>query len=165
MSSSQAQAQALNAKMESEARKVIEDIERTSMRNLERKGLECALQCYQKAGSTAASEVLQQCVQNCQMPARQAAQVLNQEVNGFQNRLNRSMMECQDKAKDQMTPGMESDPKKMAALEDTMLKCMSQTVDHHIGLLKPMRQRIEAVLGEAAAAGGGESGEKKKGWW
>ena len=68
------------------------------------------------------------------------------EVQQFQNRLNRSMMECQDKAKDMMYPGIENDAKKMGKVEDALLSCMSQTVDSHIGLLKPMKQRIESQL-------------------
>lgn len=91
------------------------------------------------------------------------------EVSQFQNRLNHSMMDCQDKAKDQMVPGMEADAKQMEKLEATLLKCMTQTVDSHIGLLKPMRQRVDAQLTQlgaaAASAAGSVAGDKKKGWW
>jgi len=142
----QAKAQALNAKMEAEARAMLDDLERTSVRKIARTGVTCVLKCYDKAGSTGPGDVLENCVQNCQMPSRQANQLVQQEVGQFQNRLNRSMMECQDKAKDMMYPGIENDAKKMAKVEDTMLACMSKTVDTHIGLLKPMRQRIESQL-------------------
>lgn len=56
------------------------------------------------------------------------------------------MQECQDKARDQMVPGYENDAKKIAKVEDTLLTCMSKTVDQHIALLKPMKERIIAQL-------------------
>jgi Skp family chaperone for outer membrane proteins len=148
MSSSamQAKAQALNTKMEAEARALINDIEMNTIRKIARKGIECTLKCFDKAGNTGASDVLQNCANQCQFPNQQAGQLLNAEVSQFQNRLNRSMMECQDKAKDLMYPGIENDAKKMIKVEDTLLACMSKTVDSHIGLLKPMRQRVEGQL-------------------
>ncbi|CAB9503345.1 Protein FAM136A [Seminavis robusta] len=142
----QAKAQALNAKMEAAARAEIAEIENKTIRKIGRKGVECTLKCFDKAGTTGPSDVLQNCANQCQMPNQQAGQLLNAEVGQFQNRLSRSMMECQDKAKDLMYPGIENDAKKMGKVEDTMLACMSKTVDTHIGLLKPMRQRVESQL-------------------
>ena len=56
------------------------------------------------------------------------------------------MAECQDRARDLMVPGYENDAKKMQKVEDTLLTCMSKTVDGHIGMLKPLRDRITAQL-------------------
>lgn len=54
------------------------------------------------------------------------------------------MMDCQDDAKDQMTPNM--DPSKMQKVEDSLLKCMTKAVDQHIALLQPMKKRIVQQL-------------------
>jgi len=51
-------------------------------------------------------------------------------------------MDCQDQAKDLISPGMENNPKQMQKVEDSLLKCMSKAVDQHIALLKPMKDRI-----------------------
>ena len=56
------------------------------------------------------------------------------------------MAECQDKAKDMMQPGYENDAKKMAKVEDALITCMSKTVDQHIGMLKPLKDRISSQL-------------------
>lgn len=56
------------------------------------------------------------------------------------------MSECQEKARDYMTPGMENDPKKMAKVESVLIDCMSKTVDEHIKLLKPLQERIAGAL-------------------
>jgi hypothetical protein len=42
-----------------------------------------------------------------------------------------------------ITPGMDSVPKKV---EDELVRCMSQQVDEHIKLLRPMKDRITAAL-------------------
>jgi Eukaryotic protein of unknown function (DUF842) len=69
-----------------------------------------------------------------------------QEVNQFQNRLNRNMHECQEQARDRIQPGMENDPSKMAAIEQSLIDCMSNQVNEHIKLLQPMKNRITAAL-------------------
>lgn len=56
------------------------------------------------------------------------------------------MTECQDQARDMFRPGMDNDPSKIAKLEESLLQCMSKTVDQHIKLLSPMKQRIESQI-------------------
>lgn len=56
------------------------------------------------------------------------------------------MQECQDVARDMMKPGYENDARKMQQVEDSMLACIEGTVNTHIGLLKPMKERILAQL-------------------
>jgi hypothetical protein len=74
----QAQANALNAKMEGEATKVIDDIERNWMRKVARESFACAVKCYDKAGSSGPPDVLEQCARNCQMPYQQASALVQQ---------------------------------------------------------------------------------------
>jgi Eukaryotic protein of unknown function (DUF842) len=60
--------------------------------------------------------------------------------------MNRNMQECQEKARDMITPGMENDPNGMAKAESALISCMTRQVDQHITLLKPMKDRITATL-------------------
>jgi len=48
----QAKAQQLNAKMESQARIVLDEIDKQYMRKMSRQSHVCALKCYDKAGSS-----------------------------------------------------------------------------------------------------------------
>lgn len=170
----QAKAQALNAKLEGEARDAIDEIDKEFMRKIARQSHVCATRCYDKSGKSGASDELEMCVRNCQAPHQHANTLVQnvslerckdgrtvhlqrecvspyvvcllQEVNQYQNRLNRAMNECQDKARDLMQPGIENDARKMAKVEETLISCMSSTVDQHIKLLKPMRDRIKQGL-------------------
>jgi hypothetical protein len=177
----QSKAQALNAKLETEAKIMLDELDKNNLRKVARESHVCALKCYDKAGSSGSPEALEQCVRTCQTNHQQAnAYVQNvshysdqlhrlviyiptvlsltimylfylllialQEVGQFQKRLNRSMEECQDVAKDLMQPGYENDAKKMAMVEDKLISCIAKTVDSHIALLKPMKARIIAQL-------------------
>lgn len=68
----QAKAQALNAKLEGEARVVIDSIDKQYMRKIARETHQCALKCYDQAGNSGSSEALDNCVRNCQLPHQQA---------------------------------------------------------------------------------------------
>jgi hypothetical protein len=68
----QAKANALNAKLEAEARTAIDEIERLFLRNIARKAAVCCTTCYDKAGTTGSSDSLEHCVLQCQAPSQQA---------------------------------------------------------------------------------------------
>ncbi len=74
----QAQANALNAKLEGEASKVLDDLERNWMRKVARESFSCAVKCYDKAGNKGPSEGLEQCSRNCQIPYQQSNQLVQQ---------------------------------------------------------------------------------------
>ena len=78
MSSSDAQnkANALNVRMQGEAGKVLDEIERNLIRKVARESFACALKCYDKAGATGPSDQLEQCARNCQIPHQQAANLV-----------------------------------------------------------------------------------------
>ncbi|MGK3753223.1 MAG: hypothetical protein ACI8RD_005530 [Bacillariaceae sp.] len=74
----QAQANALNAKMEGEASKMLDDVERNWMRKVARQSFACAVKCYDKTGTTGAAESLEACTRNCQGPYQQSSSMVQQ---------------------------------------------------------------------------------------
>ena len=74
----QAQANALNAKMEGEASKMLDDVERNWMRKVARQSFACAVKCYDKAGTTGPAESLESCTRNCQAPYQQSSNLVQQ---------------------------------------------------------------------------------------
>ena len=72
--------------------------------------------------------------------------MLHQEVTQFQNRLGRGMTQCSDDAAAVITPDVQKDARKMKKVEDTVIKCISKTVDSHVEMLNPMKKRIIAEL-------------------
>ena len=78
----QAKAQALNSKIEGEARIVLDDIDRRYIRKHAREAHKCALDCYDKAGTAGSAEMLEQCARNCQMQHQMASNYV-QQVSSF----------------------------------------------------------------------------------
>ena len=71
-------------------------------------------------------------------------------MNEFQGRLQRAMMTCQDKVREELTPMLtaknadQNTVQKLAA--DKFEKCASGVVDEHVGLLKNLEARIKSQL-------------------
>ena len=74
----QAQANALNAKMEGEASKMLDDVERNWMRRVARQSFVCAVKCYDKAGTSGPAESLESCTRSCQAPYQQSSNLVQQ---------------------------------------------------------------------------------------
>lgn len=146
----QTRANALNSRMEGEAKKSIDEIERALLRPIARKAYACVVKCYDDAGQKGPSEQIERCSRQCQVPFQYANNILQQEIGQFQNRLNRAMMQCNDEASAMITPAVQNDARKMQQVEDTVIHCITKTVDHHIKQLSPMKQRIEAGIKEVA---------------
>uniref|UniRef100_A0A7S2RM31 Protein FAM136A n=1 Tax=Eucampia antarctica TaxID=49252 RepID=A0A7S2RM31_9STRA len=142
----QAKAQELNVRIEGAAKIAIDEIERTHMRPLARRSYQCAVDCYDKAGTKGSSDQLEHCTRQCQGPYQQGNAHFQEEISQFQNRLSRSMMQCNDQANDMITPDMQDNPAKMKKVEDTVLKCIAKTVDNSIEMLGPMKKRMAAKL-------------------
>ena len=142
----EAHVKSLNAKLDGKAKTMLDDIEKQTLRPIARQSYVCAVSCYDKAGKTGPAEQIQHCVQQCQAPYQQAQAVVNNEVHQFQDRLNRAMMQCNDEARDFMTPDIQTNAKQMKLLEDTVGKCFTNCVDKHIGLLGGMKSRVVSQL-------------------
>ena len=56
------------------------------------------------------------------------------------------MADCQDRARDMIAPGMENNPSQVEKAQEQMLQCMSKAVDNQIGMLKPLKKRIDQQL-------------------
>ena len=72
----QAKANALNAKMEGAAAGILDEIDKYYVRKVARSSFACAVQCYDKAGTTGSAETLEACARNCQVPYQQAGAIV-----------------------------------------------------------------------------------------
>jgi hypothetical protein len=72
----QAKAQQLNVKMETEARTILDGIEKQWLRKVARSSYTCVVACFDKAGSAGPSEVLDQCSRNCQVNYQNANAIM-----------------------------------------------------------------------------------------
>lgn len=124
---------------------MVENIERTWLRTIMKKGYLCSAKCFENQKWT--SEKLQQCVQRCQEPSAQAQNVVQQELQVFQNRVQRCASECQDRAQDEATAlGQKLNEDKITQIQSKMEDCVSKCEETHSTLLSTVQQRIEQKL-------------------
>jgi len=136
----EAHVRSLNAKLDGKAKSMLDEIEKVHVRPLARKSYLCAASCYDKAGKTGSSDQIQNCIQTCQMPFQQAQSYVNSEIQQFQDRLTRGMMQCNDEARDAMYSTNGSSSTNIS--NDAVAKCFTSCVDKHMQLLDSMKSRI-----------------------
>lgn len=102
----------------------------------------CAAKCCEN--SNYSIDRVQQCVEQCSTPLSKAQRYVHKELDTYQNRLQRCVMDCNDDVKDKMGPNpSESDINKYT---DQFEKCAVKCVDKHVNLIPQMLKSIKQVL-------------------
>jgi cellobiose-specific phosphotransferase system component IIA len=138
----QIQAERLQYKIQNEAEKTLSQIENTILRPIARTAYSCVVDCYDKASTTGSKELLQSCSNNCQKVHESVNSLIGREINEYQNRVNRSMMQCQDEVSGLMTHDMMENDRKRKKMEHKVLNCLEKAVKDHVKQLEPMKCRI-----------------------
>ena len=95
--------------------------------------------CYNNKSDT--TEDIHRCVQNCAGPTTFVNNVIQNEMNQFQDRLQRGSRACEDEVRDKF-----GDSSDHAAMQKAMVACMSKVVDKHIAMLPTVQSNIEKNL-------------------
>ncbi|KAE9593985.1 hypothetical protein Lal_00031590 [Lupinus albus] len=97
----------------------------------------CAYECFDRSRR---QEEITNCVENCSIPLSNVQQTFDHEMAQFQERLNRSLMVCQDKyesAKLQQKTGAVND----------LLSCADQSIQDSIKILPILTNKFKASFG------------------
>jgi hypothetical protein len=121
--------------------KLQSNLSRTHFRPMMKQVHACSIGCYDNPNLN--DEQLQICEQNCASQVQTYKHVFENEMNSFQNRLQRGIMECQDDAQDKVTDSVRADSRKLEAVQLDMMKCVSACVDKHIAMLPGLQKKIE----------------------
>ena len=84
----------------------------------------------------ASQDQVQRCLETQQVFLQNAQVVMQNEMQRFQERLNRCAQTCQDEVSDQLTPNMDRTSSKYLNIEKKVNGCMGVCVDKHIVMLK-----------------------------
>ncbi|GJW29122.1 FAM136A-like protein [Tanacetum coccineum] len=96
----------------------------------------CAYECFDRRRK---QDDISQCVENCSVPVLQAQNLVEGEMAKFQERLNRSLMVCQDKYEAAKLQ------KKTGAMQD-MESCVNLTIEDNVKSLPHMVAKLKASL-------------------
>lgn len=137
---------ALDLKLQGEMKICMDFIEKKYVRKIQRQSLTCSLACLDKGGEKASTEELQRGMNQCQVPVQRAQQIVQSEIQRFQQRLQRGMANCQDQANDMVTPDVHNNPDKLRKIEDQMGNCFGKVIKEHIGMIGDLKKRITNQL-------------------
>ena len=109
--------------------------------------LRCSAGCYDKKLD---GDGIADCVVQCQTKSQVCQRVVSQELNEFQQRLQRAMVTCQDKVREEITPlatRKDADQNKLQEEATRKFeKCANGVVNDSIALLKNLEARIKSQI-------------------
>uniref|UniRef100_A0A0K8TPY8 Protein FAM136A n=1 Tax=Tabanus bromius TaxID=304241 RepID=A0A0K8TPY8_TABBR len=129
-------------RVEQEMTKLVDEMDRSHLRKMQAEMHRCAAMCCEE--QTASLDTVQRCVERCSIPLTKAQKYVHTELEGFQGRLQRCVMQCNDDVKVKMSPS----PSEMeiAKYTDEFERCAIKCVDKHISLIPNMLKTIKSVL-------------------
>lgn len=98
----------------------------------------CAYECFDRRRK---QEEIERCVEHCSVPVHNAHNLFQNEMAKFQERLNRSLMVCQDKFESAKLQKNRSD----ATME--LESCVDQSVHDSINVLPHLVDKLKGSLG------------------
>ncbi|XP_069140215.1 protein FAM136A-like [Argopecten irradians] len=113
-----------------------EELEKGQIRAIEAEMYKCNLKCVENKSYTV--EDKDRCLERCSSRMMQIQKYVNSEMENYQNRIQRCAMDCQDKARDQMTSKKGDADKIRGEMEQCMIKC----ADSHVELAGTMFKRM-----------------------
>ncbi|XP_071828555.1 protein FAM136A-like [Apostichopus japonicus] len=134
--------QASRAKADESFSRMVDDIDRSVFRKMQREMYLCSARCCENPQYQMSD--VQSCAERCSQPIQQGQNYMQQEFNDFLDRVKRCDMQCLNDVKDRLgasVGGAQTD-KLMQELEG----CLRKSTEKHLGLLPTMSKRIKANL-------------------
>ena len=133
----------LQRKLQSAVEAMMDRLDKSRLRPMQRQAYLKMASCFES--NTASARQTQSCTDQASHGMKQAQNIIQNEMNQFQNRLQRCSMACQDEVNDQMKytsggPGVEAEAQKI------MLRCASNCVDKHLEFLQAIEHKLEKDL-------------------
>lgn len=106
----------------------LEVLDKQHLRRMQADCFKCSTRCCENG--TWSSEDVQNCLTRCQAPVQEAQTFLETELNNYQNRLQRCMMDCSDRVRDRMPQNpSENDLMKYRGEAES---CAAKCIDSHL---------------------------------
>ncbi|KVI00408.1 protein FAM136A-like [Cynara cardunculus var. scolymus] len=104
---------------------------------LQKAYFKCAYECFDRRRK---QDDISMCVENCSIPVLQAQNLVEGELAKFQERLNRSLMVCQDKFESAKLQKIRTDATK------DMESCVNQSIEENVKALPHLVAKLKASL-------------------
>ena len=135
-------ADSLQRKLQDAVDVMLDSIDKERMRPMQKSTYLKMAACFDSRSATAPQ--IENCIHNSSAKVQVCQQIIQQEMNSFQSRLQRCMADCEDSVRDKF-PNITSEQQQSQA-QGQLLSGMSQCVDKHISLLKSVKHKIESDM-------------------
>ncbi|XP_015439054.1 PREDICTED: protein FAM136A-like [Dufourea novaeangliae] len=129
-------------RVEEHMNKMVEEIDKSYLRKMQGDMHRCAATCCDS--ETYSIQKVHNCVENCSGSLNKAQQYVQQEFERAQNRLQRCVMDCNDKIKDKIGPSPTQN--EVDRYSDEFEKCATKCVDSYCDALPALEKTMKKVL-------------------
>lgn len=129
-------------RIENEMSKVVEELDRNYLRTMQGDMHRCAATCCDN--KTLTMQSLNRCVENCGTTVNKAQNYVQGELTRVQNRLQRCVMDCNDKLRDKLGPNPTQN--EINKTTDEFETCATKCVDNYCDLLPALESSMKKVL-------------------
>ena len=133
----------LQRKLQDAVDAMLEAVDKERMRPMQKATYLKMAACFDSR--TATSAQIENCMQNSSQRVQISQQIIQQEMNAFQGRLQRCMADCEDAVRDKF-PNLGSNQSQYDQAQSQLLTGMSSCVDKHLALLKSVKAKIESEV-------------------
>ncbi|GBG27633.1 Protein FAM136A [Hondaea fermentalgiana] len=133
-----------NTRVQQAVGDLLESLEKQRIRPMRKEAFLCSAKC---CDSAVGNEQLQNCVQECQRKTAQTESIISQELETFQQRLQRCAMGCNDRAQDQIPadPNAQT-PELINRLQKEAEACANKCVDTNLASLNKIGERVNQAV-------------------
>jgi N-methylhydantoinase B/oxoprolinase/acetone carboxylase alpha subunit len=130
------------ARLQAAVTTCMDKLDRAYIRKLSKNAYSCMAACHDHSSYT--SQDVQQCVGACSTGLQEINALISNELQYFQNRLQRCQQSCEDEVRDTQAKagGGKPDPSQQAKLQGIYDKCVGKCVDTHLPLVNAMEAKL-----------------------
>jgi hypothetical protein len=142
----------LHHRLQNAVNKMMEELDETKIRPMQKNTYLGMASCFDVRGTS--QQQVQQCLDQQGQLLQATQNLIQNEMNSFQDRLQRCSKACQDETQDKfdLSSAGQEDTALMAKAESYMTKCAGTCVDKHISLLGPLKSKITSEIDRYANA-------------
>ncbi|GIY87078.1 hypothetical protein CDAR_255861 [Caerostris darwini] len=135
-------AELASARVKEAINALLEDIDRSCMRSMQRDMHLCAAKCCDNRSLS--MEETHHCIEGCSKTINEAQTFMQNELTNFQDRIQRCVMQCQDNIRDKITPS--TTEAEVSGFKKNFESCVVKCADTHIDLIPSTLKRMKEVL-------------------
>ncbi|XP_029651096.1 protein FAM136A [Octopus sinensis] len=130
----------IQARVQNAVNSMITQLDQECLRKMQGDMYRCGANCCDNVNSN--MEDVHRCIDRCSEPVNRAQSLIQNEIQMFQDRLQRCALDCKDQVRDRMNPTATDMTQYRGELESCVRKC-SET---HINLIPTLMKRIRETI-------------------